>query len=137
MPVRGVRGAITAEQDQPEIIRNATRELLLAILAVNPSLQPEDIASVFFTVTDDISSEFPARAARELGWVQVPMLCSREIPVPSSLPRVIRVLMHWNTTLEQSAIRHVYLGEAVRLRPDLVNVIDEPQNALSERGGEP
>jgi chorismate mutase len=108
-----------AEQDQAETILQATRELLEAILSANPTLKPADLASVFFSVTEDLAAAYPALAARELGWNQVPLLCSREIPVPGSLPRCIRVLLHWNTDLPQSDIRHVYLGAAAELRPDL------------------
>jgi chorismate mutase len=93
----------------------ATRELLEAILAQNPDLTPEEIASAIFTVTDDLSAAYPARAARQIGWVHTPLMCAREIPVP----RCIRVLLLWNTDLPPSAIRHVYLGEAAQLRPDL------------------
>lgn len=120
MPTRGIRGAITVAEDRPELILAATRELLEAILHANTGMTPEDIASAFFTVTPDLSSTFPAQAAREMGWSQVPMMCAREIPVPGSLPRVIRVMVHWNTERAQSEIVHVYLREAVRLRPDLV-----------------
>jgi chorismate mutase len=119
MPVRGVRGAITAAADQPADITEATRELLAAILAVNPGLQPQDLASALFTVTEDLSAAYPAAAARELGWTDVPLICAREIPIPGGLARCIRVLLHWNTDLPQSAIRHVYLGAAAALRPDL------------------
>jgi chorismate mutase len=83
-------------------------------------MQPEDVASAIFTVTDDLASTFPAQGARQMGWGLVPMLCAREIPVPESLPRVIRVLVHWNTDLPQDRITHVYLRDAVKLRPDLV-----------------
>jgi chorismate mutase len=114
-----VRGATTAAQDQAEEILSATRELMEAILQANPALQPEDIASVIFTTTADLRAVYPARAARELGWTEVPLMCAQEIPVPEGLPRCIRVLLHWNTELPQVAIRHVYLREAVRLRPDL------------------
>jgi len=119
MSLRGVRGATTAAQDQAEEILSATRELMEAILQANPTLQPEDIASVIFTTTADLRAVYPARAARELGWTDVPLMCAQEIPVPEGLPRCIRVLLHWNTELPQIAIRHVYLREAVRLRPDL------------------
>jgi len=105
--------------DQAEEILAATRELLLAILEANPALQADEIASAFFTVTEDLCSAFPAEAARQLGWRAVPMLCSQEIPVPGSLGRCIRVLLHWNTEIPPSEIRHVYLGKAARLRPDL------------------
>ena len=120
MTIRGIRGATTVAADQPDLILQATRELLEAILDENISMKPEDVASAIFTVTDDLASTFPAQAARQMGWELVPMLCAREIPVPNSLPRVIRVLVHWNTVIPQSEIKHVYLREAVKLRPDLV-----------------
>ena len=120
MPIRGIRGATTVTADQPELILQATRELLEAILAENARMQPEDVGSAIFTVTDDLVSTFPAQAARQMGWDIVPMLCGREIPVPGSLPRVIRVLVHWNTDVPQKEIVHVYLRDAVKLRPDLV-----------------
>ena len=120
MPIRGIRGASTVTADEPDLILQATRELLEEILAENEDMQPEDIASAIFTVTDDLVSTFPAQAARQMGWGLVPMLCGREIPVPGSLSRVIRVLVHWNTELAQSEIKHVYLHDAVKLRPDLV-----------------
>jgi len=119
MPVRGIRGAIVSPGNQPEAILSATRELLDAILVNNPTLKPEDIASAIFTVTDDLTSVYPAQAARQLGWNRVPLMCAQEIPVHGSLPRCIRVLIHWNTELSQSDVRHVYLGEAEKLRPDL------------------
>jgi len=120
MPIRGIRGATTVSADDPELILEATRELLEAILQQNEAMDPEDVASALFTVTDDLASTFPAQGARQMGWGLVPMLCAREIPVPNSLPRVIRVLVHWNTELRQNEITHVYLREAVKLRPDLV-----------------
>lgn len=119
MPVRGIRGATAVSADIPEEILSATRDLLKTVLEANPTLQPEDIASVLFTVTNDLQSAYPARAARDIGWSHVPLMCAQEIPVPESLPRCIRVLLHWNTDLPQSAIRHVYLGAASKLRPDL------------------
>jgi len=120
MAIRGIRGATTVTSDQPEEILQATRELLEAIVAANQDMQPGDIASAIFTVTEDLAATFPAQAARQMGWSLVPMLCAREIPVPDSLPRVIRVLVHWNTETPQSAVTHVYLRDAVRLRPDLI-----------------
>jgi len=120
MPIRGIRGATTVSADEPELILEATRELLEAILQQNEAMDPEDVTSALFTVTDDLASTFPAQGARQMGWGLVPMLCAREIPVPNSLPRVIRVLVHWNTELKQNEITHVYLREAVKLRPDLV-----------------
>src|SRR5574338_1716 len=120
MAIRRIRGATTVTADTPDLILRATRELLEEILAANEGMQPEDVSSAIFTVTDDLVSTFPAQAARQMGWELVPMLCAREIPVPDSLPRVIRVLVHWNTEIPQSEIKHVYLREAVKLRPDLV-----------------
>ena len=119
MTVRGVRGATVASQDLPEAILSATRELLEAILQANPSMQPGDLASALFTVTDDLYSAYPAQAARQMGWSLVPLMCAREMPVPGGLPRCIRLLLHWNTDLPQPAVRHVYLGAAASLRPDL------------------
>ena len=119
MSVRGIRAATTIESDQPQQVLSATRELLDEVRLANPELETTDIASVLFTVTNDIASAYPARAARELGWDMVPMLCAREIPVPGGLPLCIRVLIHWNTDREQSAIHHVYLHGAADLRPDL------------------
>jgi len=118
MAVRGVRGATVSEKDDPENILSATRKLLNAILTENPGMVLEDIASVLFTATDDLSSVYPAKAAREMGWNQVPLICAREIQVPGGLAGCIRVLIHWNTDTRQSEIRHVYLGTAARLRPD-------------------
>jgi chorismate mutase len=119
MPVQGIRGAAVAESDQPEAILAATRDLLRAILKANPALQTADLASVIFTVSPDLSSAYPAQAARQLGWSNVPMLCMQEIPVPGGLAHCVRVLLHWNTDLAQGSIRHVYLGAAATLRPDL------------------
>lgn len=115
--VRGIRGATTVEANDAEAILSATEELL-AEMARQNGLHPEDIASVFFTVTPELDATFPAEAARRLGWHNVPMLCATEIPVPGSLPMCIRVLIHANTDRAQSEIRHVYLRRAVALRPD-------------------
>ncbi len=119
MPVRGVRGATVAEEDRSEIVLSATQDLLLAILKANPDLKTEDLASAWFTVSNDIRSVYPARAARQIGWTSVPLMCAQEIPVNGSLPRCIRVLLSWNTELSQKSIHHVYLGAAAGLRPDL------------------
>lgn len=119
MSVRGIRGATSVDEDRSGAVLAATRELLLAILEANPTVRPEDIASVFFTTTEDLQSVYPAQAARGLGWEEVPLMCSREIPVPDSLPRCIRVMILWNTALTQQEIEHIYLHEAVQLRPDL------------------
>jgi len=128
MAVRGIRGATVAAENQVDAILSATQGLLEAILSSNPSLLPEDIASVLFTATEDLTAAYPARAARQIGWGETPLMCAREIPVPGSLPRCIRILLHWNTDLPQSAIHHVYLGEAASLRPDLnVVVLNLPE----------
>ncbi|NOY99587.1 MAG: chorismate mutase [Chloroflexi bacterium] len=119
MFVRGIRGAVNVPANTKEDILTVTRELLRAILDANPELTPEDIGSAFFTATPDLDAAHPALAARQLGWTEVPLLCAQEIPVPDSLPRCIRVLIHWNTDRPQNKIRHVYLREAARLRPDL------------------
>jgi chorismate mutase len=119
MPVRGIRGASVVERDNPEEILEATNELLEMILMKNPDMKATDIASVFFTLTSDLKTVHPAKAARELGWHLVPLMCASEIPVPNSLPRCIRVLIHWNTDKNQSEIKHVYLKNAALLRPDL------------------
>ena len=119
MTTRGIRGATTVTADDKEQIHLSTQELLTSILEANPALRTDDIASAVFTVTDDVAATHPALAARQIGWDLVPMLCAREIPVPDSMPLCIRVLIHWNTELPQSAVQHVYLRDAVKLRPDL------------------
>jgi len=121
--LRGIRGAITVEYDIESEVISATEELLEKILEVNPSLHSDDIASILFTVTEDIRSVHPAKAARKLGWTTVPLLCSTEIPVSNSLTKCIRALIHWNTDLRQNEIKHVYLREAIILRPDLIKTI--------------
>lgn len=117
--VRALRGATTVERDAPADIRIATRELLEAIVERN-SLDTGDIISAIFTVTADLRSEFPARAARELGWHDIPLLCTVEIPVPGALDRCIRVLLHAETAMSRDEMRHVYLRGARALRPDLL-----------------
>jgi len=119
MPVRGVRGATVVLLDSPEAILEGTSELLAALLAANHGMEPADIASVLFTMTDDLVSTYPAQAARKMGWSEVPLLCAREIPVSNGLSRCIRILIHWNTSRPQSEIIHVYLHNAAKLRPDL------------------
>ena len=118
MPCRGIRGAITVAENKPEEILGATEELLRALSAAN-GLDPADIASAIFTVTPDLDAAFPAQAARKMGWDHVPLLDAVEIGVPGSLPRCIRVLLMWNTEQPPYAVRHIYLREAVGLRPDL------------------
>lgn len=116
--VRGVRGAITVERDDAELLMTATEKLLRAIVAEN-DIDSGDIASALFTLTPDLVSQFPAAAARRIGWTQVPLLNFTEIGVPGSLPRCIRVMLHVNTAKRQDQIVHVYLDGAQVLRPDL------------------
>ena len=117
--VRGIRGAITVKENTTQEIFEATAELLRNIVEAN-GIKTEDIVSVFLTTTPDLNADFPATAAREMGWSLVPLLCAREIDVPGSMPRLIRVLMHVNTCKKQDEIKHLYLGEAAVLRPDLM-----------------
>ena len=119
MAVRGVRGATACSANDAEEILAATQVLLEEIMASN-GIYSGDIAAAFFTVTPDLDAAFPARAARGLGWRDVPLLDACEIPVPGSLERCIRVLILWNTERAQSEIIHIYQGEAQKLRPDLV-----------------
>ncbi|HEY5258123.1 MAG TPA: chorismate mutase [Candidatus Baltobacteraceae bacterium] len=118
MCVRGIRGAISVESDDKGAIVEATKRLLSEIIAVN-AVETTDIASVLFSLTPDLRAAFPALGAREMGWVQVPMLHFTEIAVPGSLSKCIRVLLHVNTTRTQGEIEHVYLDGAAVLRPDL------------------
>jgi chorismate mutase len=130
---RGIRGAITIEKNESETILASTRELLAAILQANPSLSPEDLSSAIFTVTPDITAAFPARAAREMGWTGVPLMCAQEIPVEGNLPLCIRVLLTWNTPLMQKDIQHVYLRQAASLRPDLAfSLNSQPSGQVSQ-----
>lgn len=119
MKVRGVRGAVTVSGNQESMILSATRVLLEKILEANPTMETDDLASAWFTSTHDLTAAYPAKAAREMGWNQVPLMCSLEIPVPGGLERCVRVLLHWNTDLAADEICHVYLGKAKKLRPDL------------------
>jgi chorismate mutase len=119
--VRGIRGATTVEADEPELVLEATRELLVAMLEANGIDDFEPIAAIFFTTTPDVTSTFPAEAARALGMTMVPMLCNQEIPVPGRLQRAVRVMLQLNTTRAQTEMRHVYLRGAIVLRPDLVS----------------
>jgi prephenate dehydrogenase len=116
MRCRGLRGATTAADNSAAAILAATRELLERLVARN-ALDVGEIASAFFTVSDDLDAAYPALAARELGWNEVALLCAREIPVPNSVARCIRVLLHINTIKGQADLRHVYLHEAASLRP--------------------
>jgi chorismate mutase len=113
---RGIRGATTVEHNDREEILAATAELLQLMISQN-ELLAEDVASAIFTVTADLDAEFPALAARRLGWTEVALMCAREIPVPGSLGMCIRILLHVNTTRSAAEIQHVYIRGAVNLRP--------------------
>jgi chorismate mutase len=117
MAVRGLRGAITVPDNDAAAIRAATRELLVSLVDAN-GIQTDDVASVIFTVTPDLDAEYPARAARDLGWHDVALLGATELAVPGALPRCIRVLLHWNTDRASADLKHIYLRDAAGLRPD-------------------
>jgi chorismate mutase len=117
MRLYALRGATSVAHNDAKDILEATTELMSAIMERN-SLRPEDVVSCIFTATNDLNAEFPAVAARALGFEHVPLLCAREIPVPRALPRVIRVLIHYYAEDNHHA-QHVYLGEAKALRTDL------------------
>ncbi len=116
--VRAIRGAIQLEVDEREHVLSSTRELVSTILTAN-DLRRDEVISIMFTATADISSEFPAVAARELGLGDVPLMCAQELVVAGAMPRVIRVMAHVNTTLPRDQITHVYLRGATALRRDL------------------
>jgi chorismate mutase len=120
MSIRGIRGATVATANEADAILAATRELLLAIRDANPSMQTDDVASILFTVSSELDAVYPAQAAHQLKWSGIPLICAREIPVPNGLPNCIRVMLHWNTDLPQSEVRHIYLKDAAQLRPDWV-----------------
>jgi chorismate mutase len=114
---RGIRGATTVETNTSEDILEVTTDLLDAIIRLN-DVAAEDVVSAIFTTTPEITASFPAMAARELGWTDVPLLCAHEMAVPGALRGVVRILLHINTTRTPSEIRHVYLREARALRPE-------------------
>jgi len=118
MQCRGVRGAITVESNSHDDILKATRQLLALMIRQN-GIESQDVASAIFSTTHDLDAEFPALAARQLGWLDVPLLCTNEIDVPGALQRCVRILVNWNTSKSQNEIIHIYVKEAVVLRPDL------------------
>ena len=118
MAVRAIRGAIQLDVDEREHLLDSTRELVQAVLAAN-DLTSEDLISILFTCTVDLRSEFPALAARELGLGDVPLLCTVEVDVPGSMPRVVRLMAHAETDRARADVHHVYLRGAVDLRRDL------------------
>ena len=115
---RGVRGAITVEANTSEEILKATRQLLALMIREN-GIQKEDVASAIFSTTRDLDAEFPALAARQLGWLDVALMCTNELSVPGSLGHCVRILLHWNTEKTADEIVHVYVKGARNLRPDL------------------
>jgi len=122
--MRGVRGATTVAANEARAILARTEELLARMIAEN-GIRPEDVASALFTVTADLDAEFPAVAVRaHPGWGEVPLLCSREIPVPGSLARCVRILLHWNTDRPAMDVRHVFLRGARELRPQWALRVD-------------
>lgn len=114
---RGVRGATVATDNSAEAILAATRELLLTMVQSN-EIDLDDVACVLFTTSADLTAQFPALAARQLGWTDLAMLCGHEMEVPGSITGCIRVLMLWNTARKPREIVHCYLGDAAKLRPE-------------------
>jgi chorismate mutase len=131
--VRGIRGATTVRANERAAILAATRELLEHIARLN-GLDPADVASVWFTTTPDLDAEFPAFAAREIGWQDVPLICGQEIPVAGALGGCVRVLVHWNSDRAQRDVRHVFLHGARALRPQWA--VDLPGDAPLTRSAE-
>ena len=120
MSTRGIRGATTVEENIKETILTATKTLIQTILEKN-NIDKKDIASIFFSVTHDLDSTFPAAAARELNLTYTPLLCLNEIAVRGSLDKCIRILMHVNSDIPQEEIKHIYLNKAISLRPEFAN----------------
>lgn len=116
---RGIRGAITIERNTREEVLGATRELLQKLIEAN-GIERDDVACAIFTTTPDVNAEFPAVAARQLGWTEQALMCGHEMSVPGSLPKVIRIMVLVNTTRKAGEIQHIYLKGAVSLRPDTV-----------------
>jgi len=117
--IRGVRGATTVSNNTEEAILAETEKLLAQMISQN-DIQPESVASIFISTTEDINATFPAKAVRKFaGWTYVPVMCMQEIPVPNSLEKCVRIMMHMNTEKAQTDIIHVYLRGATVLRPDL------------------
>jgi len=121
MYCRGIRGATTVDANTKQAIVEATRELLDKLVEAN-DIDPADVGSIFFTATPDLDAEFPAVAARQLGWTDAAMLCAHEMGVPGSMPMCLRIMIHWNTTRAAKDIKHVYIRGAQGLRPDRASV---------------
>lgn len=129
---RGVRGATTADGNDSDAILQATRELLALMIRKN-GIEVQDVASAIFSTTVDLDAAFPALAARQLGWIDVPLLCTHEIHVPDSLKQCVRILIQWNTEKNQSEIEHVYIKDAVVLRPELSQQLSDEDRKELER----
>ena len=128
---RGIRGATTAIANTAEDILEVTDELMRTVIALN-ELEPADVASVIFTTTPDLTATFPALAARDIGWTEVPLLCAHEMAVPGSLQKCVRVMIHVNTTKSAAEIRHVYLKGARELRPEWAYSDDDVAGILAK-----
>jgi chorismate mutase len=126
---RGVRGATTAEANTAEDMLEATDEMMRMLIALN-EINPEDVASAYFTTTPDLNATFPAVAAREIGWLEVPLICGHEMTVAGSLQKCIRVLLHVNTIKTASEIKHVYLKGARQLRAEWAYDDDQAKEIL-------
>jgi chorismate mutase len=118
MPVRGIRGAINVASNTRKEILSKSRRLLEAMVRAN-RVKAEDVATAIFTLTPDLDAEFPAIAARQMGWTDVPLMCAGELGVAGGMKRVVRILLLVNTRTASAKIRHQYLGDTLRLRPDL------------------
>ena len=119
MWLRGVRGATVVRENTKEAILEATREMLQKLIEAN-GMAAEDICSAFFSTTSDLNAEFPAVAARGLGWTDCALMCFHDMTVPGALARCVRVMVHWNTAKAAKDIKHVYMNGAEKLRPDLI-----------------
>jgi chorismate mutase len=131
--IRGVRGATTAETNTREAILLATRELLCLMIEEN-DIQPDDVASAIFTTTIDLDADYPALAARALGWHDVALMCMHEMNVPHGLQHCIRILLHWNTEIAARDVKHVYIKGAINLRPDRAFRLNELSGKLPNGG---
>ncbi|WP_067974570.1 chorismate mutase [Nocardiopsis trehalosi] len=118
MAVRAIRGAVQVDADERELVLEATAELVAEVVRRN-ELSTDDVISVLFTATQDLTAEFPALAARRLGFADVPLMCATEIAVPHALPRVVRLMAHVETDRPRSEVQHVYLRGAQALRLDI------------------
>jgi len=135
MAVRAIRGATQLDRDERDHLLDRTTELVRTVLREN-TLSTDDLISIVFTATDDVRSEFPAYAARALGLVDVPLMCARELEIEGSLPRVVRLMMHVETSLTRAEVTHVYLHGAAGLRRDLTHVSTAAGDADETGAGE-